>query len=295
MAKVGARDLTNFYDFGPQNDPTNPELSHRMYFDLSTTIGNNVLMVADQDFNIISEYQGWPGSSIVVDTPPAIIDRLDICVLNDQGLNSFPPVANRVNPIYRMYIAERTISVSEPTLVTQWRIEYENLFGDNFTIGDNITSSGGGVGIIQTVSPTGLTTGTITVYGTSGTFNVGDTLVDGVVTAIADVVENQGQITINIRNSYDCSLLIVNQNFEIEYIVPLLEGFVPLQSLSVDSICCSYDYGFNAQSSDQNYIWHMYVGDYTIDPGTEFEQIVPNCLLIVNQDFKVVCYQTPLP
>lgn len=213
MAKVGAQDLTNFYDFGPQNDPTNPNLSHRMYFDLSTTVGNNVLMIADQDFNIISEYQGWPGSLILgVGTP--IISKLDICVLNDQGLNSFPPVANRVNPIYRMYLAEREIDVNVP--------------------------------------------------------RIGET-------------------------TYNCSLLIVNQNFEIEYIVPLLEGFVPLETLSVGAICCSYDYGFNAQATDQNYIWHMYVGDYTVEPGTEFEQIVPECLLIVNEDFKVVCYQIPLP
>lgn len=213
MAKVGARDLTNFYDFGPQNDPTNPELSHRMYFDLSTTIGNNVLMVADQAFNIISEYQGWPASLIVgVGTP--IVSKSDICVLNDQGLNSFPPVANRVNPIYRMYIAKRPITVNIPN--------------------DEATE-------------------------------------------------------------YECSLLIVNQRFEIEYIVPLLEGFVPFETLSAGAICCSYDYGFNAQSTDQNYIWHMYVSDYTVDPGTEFEQIIPNCLLIVNRDFKVECYQTPLP
>ena len=295
MAKVGARDLTNFYDFGPQNDPTNPELSHRMYFDLSTTIGNNVLMVADQAFNIISEYQGWPASLIVgVGTP--IVSKSDICVLNDQGLNSFPPVANRVNPIYRMYIAKRPITVNVPTLVTLWEIPYTDAKG-SFVPGENIKSDGGGVGIIFSDTPgVAVGTGTLIVYGTSGTFSSGDVLTSGAITAnTGDNVKNLGQEIVNIETEYECSLLIVNQRFEIEYIVPLLEGFVPFETLSAGAICCSYDYGFNAQSTDQNYIWHMYVSDYTVDPGTEFEQIVPNCLLIVNRDFKVGCYQTPLP
>lgn len=43
MAKVSAQDPTNFYDFGPQNDPANPEASNRMYFDINAAVGSNVL------------------------------------------------------------------------------------------------------------------------------------------------------------------------------------------------------------------------------------------------------------
>lgn len=295
MAKINKLDITDFYDFGRANAPSDPNLSHRMYFDYLSEEGSNKLMITDGDFNILSSYQAFPGSLIVIDNPPAIIDKLDICVLNDQGLNSFPPRANQTNPIYRMYFAERAIVVKVPTLVTQINLDYINGTG-SFEVGETITNGSGASGIVNssTANPNPAT-GTLTVYVTEGTFVIGDTITSEGVSAEISKVTTVGTLIIYVETNYDYSLLIVNQKFEIEFIIPLLEGFIPLESLSVGAICCSYDYGFNAQGNNQNYIWHMYVGDYTIDPGTEFETIVPRCLLIVNEDFKVVSYQTPLP
>lgn len=290
MATVTSQDITNFYDFGRANDPSDVNASHRMYFDYLSAVGSNKLMITDADFNILSSYQAWPGSSIIVDAPPAIIDRVDICVLNDQGLNSFPPRANQTNPIYRLYLAERTIIVNVPTLVTVWTIPYTDASG-SFIIGQSITGApSGGIGIIVNDIVTARGQGILTVYATSGVFAANDEIKSGAITATAGAgTVSSGEETVNIETEYNCSLLIVNQKFEIEFIIPLIEGILPLQSFE-PYICCSYDYGFNAQESDQNYIWHMYVGKYNID-----EVPTPNCLLIVNQDFKVTCYQTPIP
>ncbi len=92
-----------------------------------------------------------------------------------------------------------------------------------------------------------------------------------------------GEFPVTIET--DCALLIVNQAFQIEHIIPLVSSSVPLPTLDTPYITCSYDYGLNAQAADGNYIWHMYIADY--DTG---EGILSNALCIVNRDFKVTCY-----
>lgn len=83
----------------------------------------------------------------------------------------------------------------------------------------------------------------------------------------------------------DCALLIVNQAFQIEHIIPLNDTSLALPTLQTPYITCSYDYGLNAQAADGNYIWHMYIADFF-----DGESTISNSLCIVNRDFKVICY-----
>ena len=92
-----------------------------------------------------------------------------------------------------------------------------------------------------------------------------------------------GEFPVTIET--DCALLIVNQAFQIEHIIPLVSSSLPLPTLDTPYLTCTYDYGLNAEAASGNYIWHMYIADYNTGEG-----IAANALCIVNQDFKVTCY-----
>jgi hypothetical protein len=196
MAKILASDLANLYEFGLSADPASPNTAYRMYFDLN----QGLLYMVNSTFDIIDTYVGL---STALAPATEKVAKQDICVINDQGLNSYPANGNQ---IYRMYIAEREITIfSEglPQIVPQ-------------------------------------------------------------------------------------SILIVNQNFQILWVIPL-SAPTPVTMPST-YVTVSYDYGLNAEAAAGNYIWHMYYGDFDQEGG----RLTPGALMIVNQNFEVVYYASPV-
>lgn len=188
-------DVAKISELGYFANPSNPNEIYRLYVD-ETFLPAPVLTFLDQDWNLLSFVFGFFAADIDVTT----VASSDICLINDNGLNS-----NRLfpNKIYRMYFAKRPIE---------------------YTTGEDSFTA-------------------------------------------------------------ECNLLIINEDFTIQYAFPMFDIAPPLV-ISKLSTAISYDFGLNAEAAKPNYIWHFY---YDSDFPNPFNPGTIPAFMLVNQDFEVEC------